>query len=206
MTHILHKTTRHYTLALALLLSGLANAQNVERPAIEVGDRWKYETKDTLTNLPTSQTERIVTALGNDRIEVTENGSPAVYTTEWNPLETPENRFEPASRAYKFPLAVGDKWRHEGKSLNKATGSEGRSQYDVKVVSQEKITVPAGSFDTYKLVMEGYFTGHNMGRSISFPFTRTYWYAPSAKASVKIENDAPRNNWRMELIEFGKKP
>ena len=206
MILFLHTKNRLNILALTLLISGTANAQNIERPAIEVGDRWKYETKDTLTNLPTSQTERIGTALGNDRIEATENGSTAIYTAEWNPLETPEIRYEAASRAYKFPLAVGDKWRHEGKSLNKATGSEGRSQYDVKVVSQEKITVPAGSFDTYKLVMEGYFTGHNMGRSISFPFTRTYWYAPSAKASVKIENDAPRNNWRMELIEFGKKP
>ncbi|MBT9522499.1 MAG: hypothetical protein IV101_16620 [Dechloromonas sp.] len=206
MTHLLPTKIRPSMLALALLASCLAHAQNVERPAIEVGDRWKYETKDGLTQLVTGQTERIITATGNDRIEATENGSPAIYTTEWNPLETPESRFEPASRAFKFPLAVGDKWRHEGKTLNKATGSDGRSQYEVKVVGQEKITVPAGSFDAYKLVMEGYFTVHNMGNSRSFPFTRTYWYAPSAKASVKIENDAPRNNWRMELIEFGKKP
>lgn len=206
MTELLHPGIRYGMLALTLLAVGFAHAQSVERPAIQIGDRWKYETKDGYTNLPTSQTERIVTALGNDRIEATENGSPAIYTAEWNPLETPDSRFEPASRAFKFPLAVGDKWRHEGKTLNKATGSDGRSQYEVKVVSQEKITVPAGSFDTYKLVMEGYFTVHNMGNSRSFPFSRTYWYAPSAKASVKIENDAPRNNWRMELIELGKEP
>lgn len=206
MRLFLHTKNRLNILALTLLISGTANAQNVERPAIEVGDRWKYQTTDMLTNLPASQTERIVTALGNDRIEATENGSPAIYTAEWNPLETPENRFEPASRAYKFPLVVGENWRHEGKTLNKATGSDGRSQYDVKVVGQEKITVPAGSFDTYKLVMVGYLTVHNMGSSRSFPFTRTYWYASSVKASVKVENDAPRNNWRMELIAFGNKP
>jgi len=206
MTKPWHTGIRRGMLALTLLVTGFAHAQSVERPAVQIGDRWKYETKDGFTNLPTSQTERIVTVIGDDRIEATENGSPAIYTTDLNPLETPESHFEPASRHFKFPLAVGDKWRHEGKVRFKASGAEGRSQYDVKVVGQEKITVPSGSFDTYKLVMEGYLTVQNMGNSRSFAFTRTYWYAPSIKGNVKIENDAPVAKWRMELTEFTVKP
>ena len=103
MILFLHTKNRLNILALTLLISGTANAQNIERPAIEVGDRWKYETKDTLTNLPTSQTERIVTALGNDRIEATENGSTAIYTAEWNPLDPLRSSFP----CIQIPLGRG---------------------------------------------------------------------------------------------------
>lgn len=206
MTSSFFSGIRYGLLALALLVTGLAHAQRVERPTMQVGDRWKYETKDGLTQLVTGQTERIITAVGSDQIEAMENGLPARYTLDLNPLETPENRFDPASRALSFPFAPGDTWRHDGKVAYKSTGAEGRNQYSVRVVGPETITVPAGRFDTVKLVMEGYVTVHVMGSSRSTPFVRTYWYAPTLKAYAKIENDARGAKWSAELIESSIKP
>lgn len=207
MTHSIQTGYWQGAMLAALLCTGLAQAQTVERPNIQVGDRWKYETTDSLTNLVSSQMERIITAVNESQIEGTENGSPARYTPDMNPMETPEFRFDPAAAGLRFPFREGDKWRYEGRVTNKATGMTSDNKYEVKVVSQEKISVPGGTFNTYKLVLDGYSTsnpGITSGRTTAF--TRTLWYAPALKAFIRLEQVAGRLGWRMELIETSIKP
>ncbi|NTV70007.1 MAG: hypothetical protein HGA71_07665 [Azonexaceae bacterium] len=207
MMHATRSRRLYGTLFAALLWSGLAQAQSVERPDIQVGDRWKYETTDSLTKLVSSQTERIITAVSGNHIEGTENGNPARYTPDMNPVETPEFRFDPAASNLRFPLRPNDQWRHEARVLNKATGMTSHSKYEVTVVGREKVSVSSGTYDAYKLVQEGYSTlnpGITSGRTTAF--TRTYWYAPSVKGIVKMSQVAGANRSEIELLETNIKP
>jgi hypothetical protein len=201
MNHLQQTRFWRMTWFVVLLFSGQVLAQTIERPTMQVGDRWKYDTRDGWTNLPISQTDRVITAVSAHQIEASENSNPAIYTSEMNPVETPENRFEPPAKALQFPFNIGSEWSYEGKTTLKAQGVTGRSQYTVKVVNQEKIAVPGGTFDTYKLIMQGYFTTNS-----SAIFTRTYWYAPSIRAFVKIEHISPRARWTSELTDASVKP
>jgi hypothetical protein len=73
---------------------------------------------------------------------------------------------------YRFPLKVGDNYPVRWISGRWIYGT-------VKVVAKEPITVPAGTLETYKLVLEA------PGRGDSYQLYE-YFYAPSAKATVKI--------------------
>jgi len=187
--------------SLLIFTSTFAEAQGVERPTIKTGDRWKYETRDGYTNLVTAETERIITTVSDTQIEATENGSKATFSREMNAIETPEFKYEPTPSVLKFPFDIGAKWSGEGKVLVKGSGITARNQYDVKVVGQESITVRAGTFDTYKLVMDGYITTNT-----SRAFTRTYWYSPKARGFVKVVNDDRRNPWVIEMLEMKLEP
>lgn len=186
---------------LVFAFAGLAQAQTVERPVVQVGDQWKFETRDGWTKLSTGLTEKVISAVSENRIEVSENGSPAIYTSELNPVDTPQNRFDPPAKVLQFPFLIGSEWSYEGTTLIKAQGVTGRSQYSVKVVGQEKVTVPSGTYDAYKLVMTGFFTTRS-----STNFTRNYWYAPSARAIVKTEHISQNAQWVSELTEASIKP
>ena len=57
---------------------------------------------------------------------------------------------------------------------------------DGEIVAFERVQVPAGSFDAYKIVSRG-VNAKQLDRSYSAPFTETYWYAPSVKRIIKSE-------------------
>jgi len=183
--------------ALFILSTSLATAESIDRPAVKVGDRWKYETRDGFSNQITAETERIITGISETRIEATENGSPATFSHEMNIIENPELRIEPTYAALKFPFEPGSKWSWGGTIYVKSTGTTLRNQYEVKVAGQERVAVKAGSFDTYKFVMEGYIS-----TDTTRSYTRTYWYSPQARGFVKVINDDRRNAWKMELLEI----
>ena len=72
-----------------------------------------------------------------------------------------------------FPLMIGESvaYRVEGQSRDEQAGwsLQGRCE----VAAAEQISVPAGTFDTYKVVCE-------QGEDLSDPYrTRTWWYAPA---------------------------
>ena len=71
-----------------------------------------------------------------------------------------------------FPLMVGERvaYRYQGRSRAEQSGWSGQGRCNV--AAAEQITVPAGTFDTYKVVCE-------QGEDLSAPYrTRTWWYAP----------------------------
>jgi len=71
-----------------------------------------------------------------------------------------------------FPLAVGQRaaYRYQGRSTADRRGWSGRGRCNV--AAAERITVPAGTFDTYKVVCE-------QGEDLDDPYrVWTRWYAP----------------------------
>ena len=63
---------------------------------------------------------------------------------------------------------------------------------DVEVVAYEKVAVPAGEFEAFKLVSKGRLSGTSpINSQYDAVITTTYWYAAAARAIVKSEAHNP---------------
>jgi hypothetical protein len=188
-------------LALALL-AGSALAQDADRPTVKVGDQWHFViyfgTPSTVPNR--AWVIKSITPAG---IEGTENGEPLMLTPDLNVLESPWLK-DSNPRALSFPLEVGKQWRYTSDWVFKVKGSKGSSVVDVAVVGHEKVRVPAGEFDAFKLVAKGIIRGvSGINSQIAGETNTTYWYAPAARAIVKSVSHNPYIGIStVELVEF----
>jgi hypothetical protein len=200
---------------LAPLCFGFARAQeSVDAPLVHVGDWWKYRTVDGFTNEPSAEfTHRIVEL--NDREITVQLQVKNVKTTElryfnrdWNPLDVGKAKFEPYYPGQKFPTKVGDKWRQEYRAIS-TNGQTNTAFLIGTVVAYEKVTVPAGIFDAYKI--ETHIDAHSTDESAtSSRSVKTIWYAPAVKKYVRSEavissDGRVRNKTVDELIEYSLK-
>ena len=137
-------------------------------------------------------------------ISGTENGKPLKLTLDLNVLESPWADHS-NWKLLNFPLEVGKKWAYSDDFLQKDTDYAGHHEASVTVVGHEKVRVPAGEFDAYKLeakIKEG-VQGGPPARDV----TRTYWYAPAARAVVKTQIMNPsRGPETIELVSFKLQP
>ena len=167
-----------------------ANAQTVDRPDTKVGDQWKFAVYYTV---PSSTPNRVwlITSVSAAGIEGTENGEPLRLTPEMNVIESPRTK-ESNPKLLAFPLEVGKRWRYSSDWVFKPKGSNGKSIVEVTVVAYEKVTVPAGEFDSFKLISKEALSGTSpIGSQYAGETTRTYWYAPAARAIVKSISHNP---------------
>jgi len=159
-------------------------AQTAERPELRPGERWRFVEYQTVQSAQPNR-EWIITRVGANGYEGTENGEPLRLDRELNAFESPRARYS-APRLLQFPLSVGNEWRYESDWLFKATGSRGTSTVRVQVLALELITVPAGSFEAYRLVARAQVLGKSpKGGVIDAEVVTTYWYAPAARAVVR---------------------
>lgn len=190
-------------LQVLVLLPLGALAQTAQVPDLKLGDSWKTEQRSKQTGLKEADTERVITMIGGEMVEGTENGAKFAMTRELNFVETPSVS-QSGQKRLSFPLEVGKQWSYSNNWVMKTGSTRGREQLDVKVVANEKVTVPAGEFEAFKIEAKGYWnndTARTNGRH-----SRIYWYAPAAKAVVKYENDDGYNRWIQELTELKLQP
>lgn len=188
------------------LSAGPAYAQRADRPDLGAGDRWDFV---VWYSTPSAEPNRtwIVTAVNGARVEGTENGEPLVLTSELNVLDSPRSA-DSRSQALAFPLEVGKRWRYTSEWLFKPKNSKGTSVVDVVVVGYEKVRVPAGEFDAFRLEAKAALRGvSGIGSVIDGETLTTYWYAPAARAVVK---SVARNPYlgpsTVELVRFERGP
>lgn len=126
-----------------------------------------------------------------------------MLTPDLNVLESPRHQ-ESDPKALSFPLGVGKQWRYTSDWVFKVKGSKGSAVVDVAVVGHEKIRVPAGEFEAFKLVAKGTITGiSGINSQIAGETSATYWYAPAARAIVKSVSHNPYlGTSTVELVEF----
>jgi hypothetical protein len=176
-----------------------------DMPAFKVGDTWRWVRSDKRTGVQEAETVRTLTAVAADRIEGTENSGNIVLDGEGSAMESPEwTRTGASPRFFAFPLAVGKKWSFDYVQKGKTTPYTTRWQYDAEVMAVEKVKVPAGEFDAFKVVYKGYW--NNQTGSGGGSATVTNWYAPAARATVRTEFDSGRNSNRTELMELKLQP
>ncbi len=192
-------------LAFAALASP-AIAQKADRPIVRAGDRWQFVEYYGIASTEPNR-DWVVTSVTPSQIEGTENGELLMLTSELNVLESPRNK-NSNPKALSFPLEIGKQWRFASEWLFKVTGSKGSSIVDVEVVGHEKVSVPAGDFEAFKLMSKGNLRGVSVKNSlIEAEVTSTYWYAPSARAIVKsIYRNPYIGVATVELVKFHPQP
>jgi hypothetical protein len=180
-------------------------AAKVDRPDVKVGDQWQFAMSGSY-KATAADLNWVVTAVTPTEIKATENGQPLLLTRDMNQVESPR-RQDSDLRLLSFPLEVGKAWTYVNDYLLKDSGTKGQQKYSVVVLTYEKVRVPAGEFDAFKLEATGTFSGTAYVGPVSGSSSRTYWYAPAARAIVKDEiNDPHRGRYGFELVQFKLQP
>lgn len=190
-----------------LVLALLAGpAQSADRPGVKVGDQWQFV---VYYGVPSAEPNRawVIGSITPAGIEGTENGEPLRLTPELNVLESPRHA-EPGAQVLSFPLEVGRRWRYTSDWVLEVKGSKGSSVVDMAVVGHEKVRVPAGEFDAFKLVGKGTIRGvSGINSQIAGETHATYRYAPAARAIVKSVSHNPYlGTSTVELVRFQLRP
>lgn len=218
----------------SLFPSALAQSLGrADRPELKIGDTWVYQQLDARTGEKRGAGTQVLEALSDDRIVVRsgsldrqgrEMSGTRIYTRDWNLTEvkagdTVTFTAQPAWAYYQFPIEVGKTWdaKFVTTSLSRTRSGEraggernSRWQWKVRVEGVESVTVPAGTFDAFKLRYEGYFDVSESPRTWNGSRSETLWYAPAVKRHVKFEFEE-RASWaggssydhvRVELVSF----
>jgi hypothetical protein len=184
-----------------VLLAGAALAQKAERPEVKAGDRWTFSVSEAGA---TADRNWVIKSVTPSRIEGTENGKPLALTPDLNEIESPRGK-DSDRRLLKFPLEIGKKWTFADDYT--LLGSKRSARASIEVVGYEKVRVPAGEFDAFKLV--GKSSWINRKAVVAGDFDATYWYAPAARAIVKYRsqsNETTRPANAYELVKFRLQP
>jgi hypothetical protein len=171
-------------------------AQKLEQPArtFEAGDKvtynwvlnnksqvleeeWAAVTNDEVQGVQRVGGKELKVALARPSLVVHEamcisNGQPCVYS--------------PGIESVRFPLEKGAKWAFDY-SVKGETFTAQANQ-DRRVEALEKVKVPAGEFDAYKVSYEGRFRGTNTkGSPFSGRFEGTDWFAQIGGKIVAVK-------------------
>jgi hypothetical protein len=181
-------------------------APTADRPSVKPGDRWTFAVWYTV---PTAEPSRtwVITSVGPGLIEGTENGQPLKLTPDLNVLESPRDRHSDPN-GLRFPMTVGQRWRYASDWWFAGTGGKGTTAAEVEVTGFEKVKVPAGEFEAFRLVRKDKIAGTSpKGSLYDAVIVSTYWYAPAARAVVKLDQHNPYNGpMHMELVAFAAAP
>ncbi len=185
-----------FIFVLFITLGACATARDqpaIPAPALKTGDSWIYEQRNGY-NSELLQTLS-VTVVDARTLRVTPSANTAEFIQAINSELNPSKNalvlgrlrdFEPAYDAYKFPLGVGQTWRTESQSVDPISKKLLIFKIWGDVVGAEKIRVPAGEFDTLKIVRRVYPNDEEWWRT-GTRILETEWYAPAAKRIVKRE-------------------
>ena len=79
-----------------------------------------------------------------------------LYGRDWSAFQsgTTGLQLNPASRVLSLPLMVGKSW-DSGYEATTTNGAKLRIKVDSKVAAEEKISTPAGEFQTFRIDSEG---------------------------------------------------
>ena len=119
-----------------------------------------------------------------------------VYTRDGNWLRHPLASHDQL-RDYEFASALpvyadGGSWSVRVNAVDPATGKRSSVRVDGEVVGKERITVPAGTFDTVK-IMRRIYAGDWDGFMRETQIVETDWYAPALGRPVKSDT---KSSWQ----------
>jgi hypothetical protein len=184
----------HQIVAVGLFaLLGAAPAQELATaPQLVVGESWTYQVHDgpfpdgTFTFEVASRTNTGYAITPKERTSRMA-GPPDALSTDLDWVVNVGSEAVSMCRV-TFPLAVGRTWSCKTTTPNQR-GTLVENSFEYKVVATEKITIKAGTFDTFKIVGEGRWKNLSTGNSDTS--TITVWFAPQARGVAKYA----RENW-----------
>jgi len=162
-----------------------------------VGDQYTHRLFDLFTKLESRTRRLTVTAITDEQVIFNQG---AVVTDLLGNLVRSKQQREMSTTTRQYFVAeysVGKKWttRYVGTGF---TGSRLTFEFDFKVVTKEQKTVPAGTFDAFKVEGLGY-ASDNSGSLLQI----VYWIAPAqVNTPIAIER-LYRNRSRQAYVSNG---
>jgi hypothetical protein len=121
-----------------------------------------------------------ITALSFDTVEL--NNGQALWDAMGNVLRNSKGQFEAPRQFFPAELQVGKRWTTRVAQL-RDDGAERALDLNGRVLRRERLTVPAGTFDTYLIVM----TGYQLRSNGDFPVEWKIWVAPGVPFDIATE-------------------
>jgi hypothetical protein len=204
------------SLALLLLCSRYCVAQPADPGAVRVGDRWAYDIRDALSG-DLRQAITVLVVETNDK-EITTRVSSSgkdrpqtmVYDLDWGRIDDGAWKLRPSGIGIKKPLQIGKEWRSDANAINSQSGVVMRATGAAKVVGQQQVTTPAGTFDTFQVDMT-VRSINTRDQTRSETWTFVLWYAPAVNRWVRRKAEwrsegRLRDSFSEELTEYSRKP
>ena len=134
----------------------------------KAGDIYSYRVVDTLTKIERKQIGGRITEVTDD--EVIYGGGRRVTDLLGNDIRLPNGAQFSGQQFYVAEYSVGKKWTTRYR-VTTPGGAQLDTHIDFKVSAREQITVPAGTFNAFKVEGRGY---NVRGANLHY----TYWIAP----------------------------
>ncbi|MCM8598777.1 MAG: hypothetical protein NFW04_08985 [Candidatus Accumulibacter sp.] len=162
-----------------------------ELPAPKVGEVWKYRITDVLTGVELSHFAEELVEIRGDRLVFRRPAGEAAARTVYFGRSLAacqrlrEGEAEMCDGQLTFPMRVGNKSSYDNRPWR---DGDGVNSAECEVKAMDKVTVPAGTFDAFRVECEGAWQRMselqkawvNSGR-----IEESYWYAPSVNNVVK---------------------
>ncbi len=188
--------------------AGLASwvvASAASGAAPSAGDRWVYRVLNGYNQEVRGKLEYRADKVEADRVAVTVSPDSAALGSPRTELYGPggawlkhalinhdqyvDYEFVQPYPAYDYPLETGKSWSTRVNAINSSTRKRVSVRVDGEVVGAERITVPAGAFDTLKIKRRIY-AGDFEGSKAETAITETEWYAPALGRAVRLESNS----------------
>jgi hypothetical protein len=134
-----------------------------------IGDRYVYRTSDLLTKVEGKKIVNTVTEVTEDQVIF--NKGALVTDLLGNLLKRPDGASFSPSQFFISEYHLGKKWTTRY-TINFAKGGQDTIELEFKVAGRETITVPAGTFDCFRI------EGHGWVLGISQQNEWKFWLAP----------------------------
>jgi hypothetical protein len=144
-----------------------------------VGDEATIRETDVLTGVEKRTYTLRVTRVDAeaDRVEI--NSGIAIMDLMGNTLKAGNVEYDVPVQFSPVEIYVGKKWR--AAFIRKDRFGPSNAYYDIQIVRREKIVVPAGEFDTFRLESQGWNTTHGARLEVSI------WLVPGLNYAVRRE-------------------
>jgi hypothetical protein len=174
-----------------ILLSSSSAGETAEPVPVRVGDRWTYETKDAATGDIRHVSTVVVVEITDKEITTRvgargmDRPNTVILDRYWGGIDNGTWKVRPAGIAIvKPPLEVGKEWRGQNSSTNIQTGVSLSNSGVARVVASEKVTTPAGTFDTYRIETD-VTQVNTKDQTKSAKVKHVFWYAPAVNRWVR---------------------
>lgn len=158
-----------------------------------IGDRYEFSVINGFSKTATPLRMQVTAIdLEQDRIEY--NQGEYVSDTMGNILKNLRGSSDTPRQFYPAELFLGKKWHTRFKQVRPG-GLSYTFDYALKVVGKERISVPAGTFDTYKIEARGFNV--NLGASLE----RNIWVSPGINADIVHETMVRLRSGKIDQYE-----
>ena len=171
----------------------IAQQPTAERPVWMVGYKWTFHRVGGTPQVESKWSREVTQSLPEEKFAVlTETGKELLFDGETNSLDRRGPDY--SWKRFSFPLFVGKQWTHKRRFGDAGYDGYETSSWEVK--GYEKITVPAGTYDCFRV--EGVVWG-TLAIPPYGPLTShqafTYWYCPAIKWAARFKEHRQANQY-----------